>query len=195
LSWSRRRPNLIERLTARVAELERRARIRRTQLVRRVVGFHTGGISGLARCCANLLTGAGNAVTSSKESLIPIPTQAAQNGAVATDAAVGQVNETVAAAFTPASRVAGDSLTRGTEPLTPIVQSAAGRAQELSDGVAAEFKKIAGGRLSAGRPLPSATRRLGLPKGRLHDRDVRWSPSSANLDGIKGTTLGGPGAS
>ena len=56
---------------------------------------------------------------------MPIVIKAAQNDAAATDAAVAQV-------------------TRSTEALTPIVESAAGKARELSDGFAAEFKKIAG---------------------------------------------------
>ena len=38
---------------------------------------------------------------------------------------------------------AGDILTRTTGALTPLVQSAAGRARELSDGFAAEVKKAA----------------------------------------------------
>ena len=62
-----------------------------------------------------------------KESLIliPIPTKAAQTDAAAPDAAVAQV-------------------TRGTQALTLIVGSAAGKARELSDGFAAEFKRIVG---------------------------------------------------
>ena len=40
--------------------------------------------------------------------------------------------------------MAGDILTRTTRALTWIVQSAANKARELSDGVAAEFKKVAG---------------------------------------------------
>ena len=60
-----------------------------------------------------------------KESLIPILIKAAQKNAAATDAAVAQV-------------------TRSTEALTTIVESAAGKVREMSDGFAAEFKKIAG---------------------------------------------------
>ncbi len=60
-----------------------------------------------------------------KESLIPILIKAAQNDVAATDAAIAQV-------------------TPKTQALTPIVESAAGKARELSDGFAAEFKKIAG---------------------------------------------------
>src|SRR5450755_4060860 len=45
---------------------------------------------------------------SSKESRLPAATKAAQNGAAATDAAVTQVTESVAAAFSEPSAVAGD---------------------------------------------------------------------------------------
>jgi len=74
---------------------------------------------------------------------MPTPTNAAPNGA-ATDAADAPVTESVAAAFPQTSTVAGDILTRSTRALTSIVQSAAGKARALSDGVAAEFKKVAG---------------------------------------------------
>jgi hypothetical protein len=68
-----------------------------------------------------------------------------QNGAAATDRAVAQVTQTVAATdFMQTSTVAGDTLTRSASALTRIVQTAAGKAQELCDGCAAEFKKIAG---------------------------------------------------
>jgi hypothetical protein len=60
-----------------------------------------------------------------KESLVPILIKAAQNDAGATDTAIAQV-------------------TRDTEALTPIVESAPVKVRELSDGFAAEFKKIAG---------------------------------------------------
>ena len=75
---------------------------------------------------------------------MPTPTNAAPNGGAATDAAAGPVTESVAAAFPQTSTVAGDILARTTRALTWIVQSAAGKARELSDGVAAEFKKVAG---------------------------------------------------
>jgi len=71
---------------------------------------------------------------------MPTPTRAAQNGA-ATEAAVAQTD---AAAITQRSTVAADIVTRSTEGLTSIVQSAAGKARELFDGCAAEFTKIAG---------------------------------------------------
>jgi hypothetical protein len=74
---------------------------------------------------------------------MPAPTNAAPNGA-ATDAAAAPVAETVAAAFPQTGTVAGAILARSTRVLTSIVQSAAGKARELSDGVAAEFKRVAG---------------------------------------------------
>ena len=77
-------------------------------------------------------------------SLLPSPTDAAPNGAAATDAAAAPVTETVAAALPRTSTVTGDILTRSTLALTSIVRSAAGKARALSDGVAAEFKKVAG---------------------------------------------------
>jgi len=55
---------------------------------------------------------------------MPTATKAAPNGA-ATDAAVDQVTETVAAALSQTSVVAGDIVTGTTEALSPIVQSAA----------------------------------------------------------------------
>ena len=85
--------------------------------------------------------GAGNNVTFIKGvSLMPTPTNAAPNGG-ATDA------------------VAGDILARSTRALTSIVQSAVGKARELSDGVAAEFKKV------AGLPAVDAHHRPGLHLG------------------------------
>jgi len=56
---------------------------------------------------------------------MPILIKAAQNDAAATDAAIVQVSSI-------------------TEALTTIAESAAGQAHELSDGFAAEFKRIAG---------------------------------------------------
>jgi len=75
---------------------------------------------------------------------MPTATKAAQNGAAATDAAVAQVTETLVAAFSQTSTVAGDILASTTGALTPLVQSAAGRVRELSDGFAAQVKKVAG---------------------------------------------------
>ena len=74
---------------------------------------------------------------------MPTATKAAPNGADVTDAAVDQVTETVAAALSQTSVVAGDIVTGTTEALSPIVQSAAGMAQELSDGFAVAVKKVA----------------------------------------------------
>ena len=75
---------------------------------------------------------------------MPTATMAAHNGAAATDATVAQVTETVVAALSQTSTVAGDIVTSTTEAVTPLVQSAAGKARELSVGFAAEVKKVAG---------------------------------------------------
>ena len=53
---------------------------------------------------------------------------------------VTQVTETGAAAFTQTSTVTGDIRTRITEALTTIIQTAAGKAHELSDAVTTELK-------------------------------------------------------
>ena len=91
---------------------------------------------------------------------MPTPTNAAPNGAAtATAAAAAPVTENVGAAFPQTSTVAGDILTRSTQALTWIVQSATGKARELSDGVAAEFKKL------AGLPALDAHHRPGLHLG------------------------------
>ena len=86
------------------------------------------------------MLGAGNAVTFSKGVLIPIPTRSVQNGAATTDHAVTHFTQTGAAAFTQTSTVGGDTRTRITEALTTIIQTAAGKAQELSDAVTTELK-------------------------------------------------------
>ena len=75
---------------------------------------------------------------------MPTATKAAPNGAAETDAAAAQVTQTVAAALAQTSVVAGDIVTGTTEALSPIVQSAAGMAQELSDGFAAVVREVAG---------------------------------------------------
>jgi len=75
---------------------------------------------------------------------MPTATKAEPNGAAATDAAVDQVTETVAAALSHTSVVAGNIVTGTTEALRPIVQSAAGTAQELSGGLAAAVREVAG---------------------------------------------------
>ena len=56
---------------------------------------------------------------------MPTATKAAPNGAAETDAAAAQVTQTVAAALSQTSVVAGDIVTGTTEALSPIVQSAA----------------------------------------------------------------------
>ena len=80
--------------------------------------------------------------TATKESPMSTATEAVQNEAAATDAVV-PVTETVVAALSQTSTVAGAIVTGTTEVLTPLVQSAAGKARELSDGFAAEVKKVA----------------------------------------------------
>jgi hypothetical protein len=70
---------------------------------------------------------------------LPTATTAARNGAAAPAAAIAPVTETVAAAFTHRSTVAGDIRTRITEALTTIIQTAAGKAH-LSDAVTTELK-------------------------------------------------------
>ena len=81
--------------------------------------------------------------TATKESPMSTATEAVQNEAAATDAVV-QVTETVVAALSQTSTVAGAIVTGTTEVLTPLVQSAADRARELSDGFAAQVRKVAG---------------------------------------------------
>ena len=91
---------------------------------------------------------------------MPTATKAPQNGDAATDAAVAQVTETLVAAFSQTSTVAGDILTSTTGALTPLVQSAAGRARELSDGFAAQVRKVAGLTVDAYQQV--LTQQLGL---------------------------------
>src|SRR5664279_1141081 len=78
-----------------------------------------------------------------KESPMSTATEAVRNEAAATAAALAPVTETVVAAWSQTSTVAGAIVTGTTEVLTPLVQSAADRARELSDGFAAEVKKVA----------------------------------------------------
>ena len=76
---------------------------------------------------------------------MPTATKAARNGA----AAIAAVTETVAAAFSPTGTVAGDIVTRSVAAVTSILRSAAGKARELSDGFAAEVRKVAGPTVNA----------------------------------------------
>jgi len=71
---------------------------------------------------------------------MPTATKAAQNGAAATDTTAAQVIETVAAALPPTNTVADEIVTH----TTVAVESAAGKAHELSDGFTATVKKAAG---------------------------------------------------
>ena len=78
-----------------------------------------------------------------KESVMPTTSKAMQNGAAATTAVIAPITQTVVAALSQTNTAAG-AVTDTTEVLTPHVQSAAGRARELSDGFAVQVKKVAG---------------------------------------------------
>ena len=80
---------------------------------------------------------------------MPTATKLAQNGAAATAAAVPPITETVVAAFSQTTTVAGDIVAGTTGVLTPLVRSASGKTRELSDGFAAEVKNIAGRTVNA----------------------------------------------
>src|SRR5664279_370009 len=86
------------------------------------------------KCCHPVIRGV----------LMPTATMAAHDGAAATDATVAQVTETVVAALSQTSTVAGDIVASTTGAVTPLVQSAAGKARELSVGFAAGVKNVAG---------------------------------------------------
>ena len=75
---------------------------------------------------------------------MPTATKPTQNGAAATAAAVPPITETVVAAFSQTTTIAGDIVAGTTGVLTPLVRSASGKTRELSDGFAAEVKNIAG---------------------------------------------------
>jgi len=109
--------------------------------------------------CQTQTPGAGNNVTFSQRSLPYAHSHHAARNGGATDAAAAPVTESVAAAFPQTSTVAGDILARSTRALTSIVQSAASKARELSDVVAAEFNKV------AGLPAVDAHHRPGLHLG------------------------------
>ena len=66
-------------------------------------------------------------------------TKAEQNGAAATDAAVAQVDETVAASISKATAVANDFVTRTTEVITPAVEAATDKAKELTQAYAVDM--------------------------------------------------------
>ena len=76
-------------------------------------------------------------------------TKAEQNGAAATDAAVAQVDETVAASISKATAVANDFVTRTTEVITPAVEAATDKAKELTEAYAVDLKKAAGDTMDA----------------------------------------------
>jgi|SRR5664279_4540096 hypothetical protein len=76
-------------------------------------------------------------------------TKAEQNGAAATDAAVAQVDETVAASISKATAVANDFVTRTTDVITPAVEAATDKAKELTEAYAVDMKKAAGETMDA----------------------------------------------
>ena len=76
-------------------------------------------------------------------------TKAEQNGAAATDAAVAQVDETVAASISKATAVANDFVTRTTDVITPAVEAATDKAKELTEAYAVDLKKAAGDTMDA----------------------------------------------
>ena len=65
---------------------------------------------------------------------MPTATKAARNGA---------------AAFSPTGTVAGDIVTRSVAAVTSMLRSAAGKARELSNGFAAEVRKVDGPTVNA----------------------------------------------
>ena len=110
--------------------------------------------------------------TATKESPMSTATEAVQNEAAATDAVV-QVTETVvAAALSQTSTVASAIVTGTTEVVTPLVQSAAGKARELSDGFAAEVKKVAA--LTMDAYQQAIKRQLDLSIGLADAMKVDW---------------------
>ena len=76
-------------------------------------------------------------------------TKAEQNGAAATDAAVAQVDETVAASISKATAVANDFVTRTTDVITPAVEAATDKAKELTEAYTVDLKKAAGDTMDA----------------------------------------------
>ena len=70
--------------------------------------------------------------------------QTAQNGAAASDTAVAQISDTVAAGLSRTSPVAGYLVTLTIETWTVFVQSLVGMTRDLFDGFAAEVRKVIG---------------------------------------------------
>ena len=68
-------------------------------------------------------------------------TKAAQSDTAATETAVAQVTETVAATVSKATSVANDLITHTTDALAPVVRSAEAKTAELTEAFAGEVKK------------------------------------------------------
>ena len=68
-------------------------------------------------------------------------TKAAQSDTAATETAVAQVTETVAATVSKATSVANDLITHTTDALAPVVRSAEAKTAELTEAFTAEVKK------------------------------------------------------
>ena len=73
-----------------------------------------------------------------------IAVETAQNGAAATDTAVAQISDTVAAGLSRTSPVAGYLATLTIETWTAFVQLLVGMTEDLFDGFAAEVRKAIG---------------------------------------------------
>jgi len=73
-----------------------------------------------------------------------IAVQTAQNGDAASDTAVAQIGDTVAAGLSRTSPVAGYLVTLTIETWTVFVQSLVGMTRDLIDGFAAEARKVIG---------------------------------------------------
>lgn len=76
--------------------------------------------------------------TATKTTPVIVPTTPA------TDAAVAQATDTLVAAWTQGAEFAGEFFTKTTHALTPVVQDSSAKAKELTDGFAAEAKKVVG---------------------------------------------------
>ena len=73
-----------------------------------------------------------------------IAVETAQNGDAATDTAVAQISDTVAAGLSRTSPVAGYLVTLTIETWTVFVQSLVGMTRDLFDGFAVEVRKVIG---------------------------------------------------
>jgi hypothetical protein len=73
-----------------------------------------------------------------------IAVETAQSGDAATDTAVAQISDTVAAGLSRTSPVAGYLVTLTIETWTVFVQSLVGMTRDLFDGFAVEVRKVIG---------------------------------------------------